>query len=178
MRKWTFAVTFLAFANVAAANDGVSAMFQLQGVISRVSLLGTYPSEQSLDKLPVSTNPSSSDLISSNLNNMVLDLEHAERQHTFSNIDVESLTMAEYPAHYATFRSGGSIYFKGKAGYLQDPDNPDLNEVDFDKLLENVSSNATVGFGAGHKFKNGSQFEIDYTISQQDISMLNIGFVF
>ena len=172
MRKWIFAVASLTIANAATANDGIAAMFQLQGVISEVTLLRAHLSEQGLEKNI--SEPS----VSPDLTHMVLQLEQAQRNHPFKSIDVESLTMAEYPAHYATFRSNGNVYFKGKAGYLQDPNNPELSEIELDKLLENVSSNATVGFGAGHKFKNGALFEIDYTISQQDISMLNIGFVF
>lgn len=77
---------------------------------------------------------------------------------------------------YATFRTEGSFYWKGKAGYTWDEQRSDWG--DFKNIFSKFDVNGAIGLGAGYQLNNGQRFEIEYTTRMQDSSLLNLGLTF
>ncbi|UTA46503.1 porin family protein [Simiduia sp. 21SJ11W-1] len=81
-----------------------------------------------------------------------------------SSVDVSIQTMAAY----AVYRSPGQVYFKGRAGVLQE------------KVLGASDSGLSVGLGLGFKIADSAAIELDATLIEQDVNYfsasLNFGF--
>ncbi|MFA0811736.1 porin family protein [Microbulbifer epialgicus] len=65
-------------------------------------------------------------------------------------------------ALYATYRSQGDIYFKGRLGYLRE-------ELYVDYFGEYSDSGTSAGIGAGFKLTEKVTFEAEYTIIEADV---------
>ena len=76
---------------------------------------------------------------------------------------------------YGAFRSTGDTYFKAKAGFINE-------SVDFDNVpfVGNISEDDTgASFGLGLGLNTGSgKLEIEYTIIEEDVNFLSIGYLF
>ncbi|WP_444915483.1 porin family protein [Microbulbifer sp. TRSA007] len=67
-------------------------------------------------------------------------------------------------AVYATYRSPGNIYLKGRIGYLHE-------ELEIDNWEKEYSDNgASAGLGAGFKLTDEATLELDYTIIESDVN--------
>lgn len=77
---------------------------------------------------------------------------------------------------YATFRTEGAFYWKGRAGYAW---NEELSDwADFKNIFSKFDVNGALGLGAGYQLSNGQRFEIEYTTKSNDFSVLNMGLTF
>ncbi|AWF82760.1 hypothetical protein BTJ40_19150 [Microbulbifer sp. A4B17] len=66
-------------------------------------------------------------------------------------------------AVYATYRTQGDIYLKGRIGYLHE-------ELEVDDWGSDYSdSGASAGFGAGFKLTDKAALELDYTFIESDV---------
>ncbi|WP_444900950.1 outer membrane beta-barrel protein [Microbulbifer sp. SSSA007] len=65
-------------------------------------------------------------------------------------------------ALYATYRTQGDIYMKGRLGYLHE-------ELDVDYFGEYSDSGASAGIGAGFKLSEKVIFETEYTFIEADV---------
>ncbi|GAB2887737.1 outer membrane beta-barrel protein [Microbulbifer echini] len=65
-------------------------------------------------------------------------------------------------AIYATYRSEGDIYLKGRLGYLRE-------ELEIDHFGEYSDSGASAGIGAGFKLTERVLFETEYTFIESDV---------
>lgn len=96
-----------------------------------------------------------------------------------SELSLFSATLGWESTHniqYATFRTEGSFYWKGRAGYTW---NDELNDfADFKNILNKFNVNGALGLGAGYQLNNGRRLEIEYTTRMQDFSLLNLGLTF
>ncbi len=81
-------------------------------------------------------------------------------------------------AQYAAFRSQGNLYFKGKAGYIWDDEEQDIDELSFSEFVTYFEDNTAVGLGAGYKLNNGERIEFEYTINKNDEKVFSIGYTF
>ncbi len=80
------------------------------------------------------------------------------------SIDIDIRTLAAY----AVYRSPGSVYFKGRAGVLNE------------KIGSMSDTGLSAGVGIGFKAGDSAAFEIEATVIEQDVNFisasLNIGF--
>lgn len=88
--------------------------------------------------------------------------------------DFEEYTQAQY----ATFRSAGNVYFKGKAGYLWETEDQHPDNLTIGQMVNGLDAHGAVGVGAGYKLSNGERLEFDYTINKKDEKMFSIGYKF
>lgn len=88
--------------------------------------------------------------------------------------DFEAFTQAQY----ATFRSAGSVYFKGKAGYLWETEDEHPDNLTIFQMVNGLDAHGAVGIGAGYKLSNGERLEFDYTVNKKDEKMFSIGYKF
>ncbi|WP_299941424.1 outer membrane beta-barrel protein [uncultured Microbulbifer sp.] len=65
-------------------------------------------------------------------------------------------------AVYATYRTQGDIYFKGRFGYLNE-------EVDVKSFGNGSDSGASVGVGAGFNLVENISFEAEYTLIEEEV---------
>lgn len=64
-------------------------------------------------------------------------------------------------AGYATYRSPGDIYFKGRAGIL--------NEKVTIGRFRDSDTGISLGFGGGLRFSPNASFELEYTLIESDV---------
>lgn len=83
-----------------------------------------------------------------------------------SDFDVSIRTLAGY----AAFRSEGDTYFKGKLGVLNE-------DVEIGSISED-DTGASYGFGVGWRQGDGSMVELEYTIVEEDVDFISLGFSF
>ncbi|MCO1333604.1 porin family protein [Microbulbifer sp. OS29] len=75
-------------------------------------------------------------------------------------------------AVYATYRSEGDIYLKGRLGYLHE-------ELEVDGWGEEYTdSGISAGIGAGFKLTDKAVFELDYTLIETDVDYWSGSVVF
>ena len=79
---------------------------------------------------------------------------------------------------FATFRSSGNIYFKGKAGFDWGNNYRTFDEVSFSEIVDLWDENAVFGLGAGYKLGNGDRVEIEVTVDKQEEQFLRFGYSF
>lgn len=91
-----------------------------------------------------------------------------------AKFDIEEFTRAQY----ATFRSGGSIYFKGRAGYLWETEDDHPDNISVSQMVNGLDAHGAVGFGAGYKLSNGERLEFEYTINKKDEKHFSVGYKF
>ncbi|MDP5208622.1 porin family protein [Microbulbifer sp. 2205BS26-8] len=65
-------------------------------------------------------------------------------------------------AVYATYRTQGDIYFKGRLGYLNE-------EVDVEYFGDASDSGASVGVGVGFTLAENISFETEYTLIEEEV---------
>ena len=84
----------------------------------------------------------------------------------FSNawVDIKEDYSISTVAAYATYRTQGSIYFKGRLGYLNE-------SVDFGDGVDGSDSGLSVGLGAGFVFTEAMTLEAEYTLIEEDVDM-------
>lgn len=83
-----------------------------------------------------------------------------------SDFDVSIRTIAGY----AAFRSEGDTYFKGKVGVLNE-------DVEIGSISDD-DTGGSYGLGVGWRQSNGSMIELEYTIIEDDVDFLSLGFNF
>ena len=80
---------------------------------------------------------------------------------------------------FATYRSNGPVYFKGKAGYLHYNDFAiKRDDLSLSEFVNNFSLTGAVGVGAGYKLSNGERLEIEYMVNKQDMQVFTVGYTF
>jgi hypothetical protein len=80
---------------------------------------------------------------------------------------------------FATYRSQGPVYFKGKAGYLHLDGEPEfLIEPSVSEFVGNLAESGAVGLGAGYKLSNGERLEVEYTVNKLDQKVFRVGYTF
>lgn len=79
---------------------------------------------------------------------------------------------------YATFRSGGDVYLKGRAGYLTDYTKQSFEEISIEEVVNEFDKNGALGFGAGYTLKNGTKLEFDYTVTKRAEQILQVEYLF
>lgn len=80
---------------------------------------------------------------------------------------------------FATYRSNGPVYFKGKAGYLHYNDLAiNRDDLSLSEFVNNFSLTGAVGVGAGYKLSNGERLEIEYMVNKQDVQIFTVGYTF
>lgn len=84
----------------------------------------------------------------------------------FFGLDVSVTTVAGYGA----YRSEGDTYFKGKLGVAHE-------EVEIGSVSDD-DNGASYGLGVGWRQFNGSMIELEYTIVEDDVNFLSLGFNF
>jgi hypothetical protein len=77
-------------------------------------------------------------------------------------------------AVYVAYRTGGDLYFKGKAGYLHE----DVSANIAGASISGSDSGLSLGIGAGLKIGKSNALELEYTIVEEDVSFLSLGFNF
>ncbi|MBN1378305.1 MAG: outer membrane beta-barrel protein [Gammaproteobacteria bacterium] len=82
------------------------------------------------------------------------------------NYDVSIQTVAAY----ATFRTPGDSYFKAKLGLLNE-------DVEIGSRSDS-DTGSSFGIGVGFNTASGGKFEIEYTIIEEDVNFLSIGYLF
>ncbi|WP_444920079.1 outer membrane beta-barrel protein [Microbulbifer sp. CnH-101-G] len=85
-------------------------------------------------------------------------LVEGEYDYYWSEVEYSFATQAIY----ATYRSEGDIYLKGRLGYLHE-------ELDVDGFGEYSDSGASAGIGAGFKLTESVLFEAEYTFIESDV---------
>lgn len=80
--------------------------------------------------------------------------------------DVESL------AGYLAYRTAGSVYVKAKGGYLW----RDISVDGLGRGIEGSDTGFSYGAGVGGRFSNKAGIEIEYTVIDDDISFLSLGY--
>lgn len=81
----------------------------------------------------------------------------------------------------ATFRSAGSLYFKGKAGYLnlEEQHKEDLfAELSFTEMVTEIDRGSAIGLGAGYRIGRGERLEFEYVVNKKDEQVFNVGYTF
>ena len=72
---------------------------------------------------------------------------------------------------YGVFKTKGDVYFKGKAGLVNlDP------STSFGNLEDDTEF--SYGFGIGVTLGNGHPLEIEYTVLEDDLTFLSVGYLF
>lgn len=84
----------------------------------------------------------------------------------FASLDITIKTLAGY----AAYRSEGDTYFKGKLGVLYE-------DIELGSFSDD-DSGASYGLGVGWRQGDGSMFELEYTIIEEDINFLSMGINF
>ncbi|TPW13439.1 MAG: hypothetical protein FD130_1571 [Halothiobacillaceae bacterium] len=97
-----------------------------------------------------------------------------KRPSLVDRLDIEE---SEYD-QYAIFRSDGTLYFKGKAGYLADEERQQLANLKFSEIIDGFNNNGALGLGAGYKLNNGDRFEIDYIITRHAEQIFQVEYMF
>lgn len=81
----------------------------------------------------------------------------------------------------ATFRSAGSLYFKGKAGYLnlEEQYKEDLfAELSFTEMVTEIDRGRAIGLGAGYRIGRGERLEFEYVVNKKEEQVFNVGYTF
>lgn len=81
----------------------------------------------------------------------------------------------------ATFRSAGSLYFKGKAGYLNldEQYKEDLfAELSFTEMVTEIDRGSAIGLGAGYRIGHGGRLEFEYVVNKKEEQVFNVGYTF
>lgn len=86
----------------------------------------------------------------------------------FGEWDVETLAL------YGVVRTHGDLYLKAKMGFLREKVTIDTN---FSGSFSETDSGASYGIGGGWNLGNGA-LELEYTIIEQDINFLSLGYNF
>ncbi|WP_226703949.1 outer membrane beta-barrel protein [Microbulbifer elongatus] len=91
----------------------------------------------------------------------------------FSNswVDVEADYSISTLGAYATYRSQGDLYFKGRLGYLNE-------SVDFGDGADGSDSGLSAGLGMGFSFSEAVNFEAEYTLVEEDVDFWSGTLVF
>lgn len=82
----------------------------------------------------------------------------------YGSLDIQTIAL------YFTYRSQGPVFFKARAGILQE-------EVSSDRALDadERDTGLSVGVGAGVNLGSVVQLEGEYTYVEQDVSLLSLG---
>lgn len=80
--------------------------------------------------------------------------------------DIETL------AAYLAYRTAGDVFLKAKAGYGW----WDVNVDRFATRFEDDDWDFTFGAGVGFRFSRKAGLEVEYTVVQEDIDFLSLGF--
>lgn len=75
-------------------------------------------------------------------------------------------------AFYGVYRSAGDVYFKGKAGYLDE----DVSITIAGFSVAGSDSGLSLGLGGGWRISASSSLEVEYTVIEEDIDFLSIGY--
>lgn len=81
----------------------------------------------------------------------------------------------------ATFRSAGSVYFKGKAGYLNlDEENREdlFSQLTFTEMVTEFDRGSMIGLGAGYRLSRSERLEFEYIVNKKDEQVLSVGYTF
>ena len=76
-------------------------------------------------------------------------------------------------AYYGVFRSSGKTYFKGKFGRVEEDVKISIGGISV--AVTDTGTSFGIGFG---KMMENSSLEIEYTIIEEDINFLSIGYIF
>ncbi len=77
-------------------------------------------------------------------------------------------------ALYGVYRSPGKVYFKLKAGGLYE-------QVTFNAMgvnLQDKETGVSAGLGMGYRIDNQARVEVEYTMVDEDVSLLTLGYLF
>lgn len=77
-------------------------------------------------------------------------------------------------ALYGVYRSPGQVYFKLKAGAVHERLNLNASGLN----LQGQESGATAGLGLGYRFDKQGRLELEYTVVEEDVSLLTLGYLF
>lgn len=77
-------------------------------------------------------------------------------------------------AVYLAYRSAGDLYFKGKAGYLDEK----VTASGFGTTISGSDSGLSVGVGGGWKMGKQAALELEFTIIEEDVNYLSLGVIF
>ena len=75
-------------------------------------------------------------------------------------------------AMYGVYRSAGDVYFKGKIGVL----NEDATISVAGNSVSESDSGTSFGIGGGFRVGQSGSLEVEYTIIEEDIDFLSIGY--
>jgi len=78
-----------------------------------------------------------------------------------------------YAVHFA-YRSEGTFYFKGKAGYLHENVGVDIAGAS----VSGSDSGASYGIGLGWRPVKDISFELEYTAIEKDVNFITVGINF
>jgi len=100
----------------------------------------------------------------------------------FTNSSSETLTVLgtsgtwdiDTTAVYLAYRTGGDAYFKGKMGYLDEKVNASIAGAS----ISGSDSGLSFGIGGGWKIGKSTSLELEYTIIEQDVNFVSVGFNF
>ena len=84
------------------------------------------------------------------------------------NLDIQTVSL------YGVFRSPGKVYFKGKIGVISET----VTMSDGIITVEADESGTSLGAGVGFKVGSNNNIEIEYTIVDQEVNFLSLGFNF
>ena len=74
-------------------------------------------------------------------------------------------------AIYGVFRTRGTLFFKGKIGYLHE----DVSSTVGGFGATGSDSGLSLGIGAGLRIGNHGSIELEYTIIEEDVDYLSVG---
>lgn len=74
-------------------------------------------------------------------------------------------------AAYLAYRVGGDMYFKAKAGILNEDVNVDIAGAN----ISGSDSGLSVGVGVGWKFDKKNSLEVEYTVVEEDVNFVSVG---
>lgn len=86
-------------------------------------------------------------------------------------VDIEADYSISTFGAYATYRSQGDIYFKGRLGYLNE-------SVDFGDDANGSESGLSAGLGLGLSLSEAVNFEAEYTVVEEDVDFWSGSLVF
>ena len=89
---------------------------------------------------------------------------------SLSGVEWDITTMALYGA----FRTYGNIYAKIRAGILREDITPD----DGNFSASGDDTGLSYSLGAGYRLPNQDRMEIEYTVVEQDVSFISLGYLF
>ncbi len=79
-------------------------------------------------------------------------------------------------AVYGVYRSSGNIYFKGKVGFLNEDVSINVNAFGTPISAAGSDSSASLGVGVGWRIPDSNSLELEYTIVEEDIDFLSLGY--